>query len=347
MTTDIVLFGTRNQMRQQAAAISVIQLLRESCFLSHDRQRHLACRDRALELLNFSQDSDVPSDDRIEEAIRRSPQFAAQFYCLGRAYACASCGSLMGPGYTTCPECSAPVDEPTGILAKPEWETRLTTKALEIAILTDAASQGLLMHTINRTVRLFVLRNQLGHSSLDSWQFRVKEIRETVLDAWPEGYKPSKESWEYRYIRACAVFWVVAWPMLRQAFNLQAIDERFNSKLIRAVSVSAQRWADAGADGGEYASLVRQILDAGHLDAEKLIAALVPPSQNGSANRGRLILHPPEIIMRGSVVYSPLGDPWLLSPLEPEEDKAIIERYGLLVEEPDLAASRFLPEEPS
>jgi hypothetical protein len=118
-----------------------------------------------------------------------------------------------------------------------------------VAIATRLVVDELLMVTIFRSVRLLVLRNLASQSDQDSWEMRAREIREMVLDAWPEGSKPGRDTWEFRFIRTCAVFWLVSWPMLKGRFTLDEIDG-WSTKLVRAVAVSSQRWADAGADPG-------------------------------------------------------------------------------------------------
>lgn len=335
-TQGIVLFGSTDRMRRQTADVAVMQLIQESCFLSPERARHAACRAKALEILGLYD----ATDEAILAAISAHARFAMNFYCQGAATRCSGCGGLVGPGHLGCPECGQVLEQPVGVLARPEWETRLTTKALEVAITTALVVDDLLMVTIHRTVRLLVLRNLLSQSGQSHWKLRASEIRQTVLDAWPEGRKPDKESWEYRFIRACAVFWVVGWPMLKAAFTLPEVDERFNTRLVRAVSISAARWADAGADPDDYGHLVRGIMETDGLNKEKAILALSPadivradpadpadPETQPAALA--VVLHPPELFMRGTIAYTPLGVPWLAIPLEQAEVEALETRYGI------------------
>lgn len=328
-TQSIVLFGSPDRMRRQAADAAVTQLIQESCFLSPERQRHDACRAKALEIFGW-QDA---TDAAIIVAIQGHARFALDFYCLGAALNCAACGALVGPGYPACPECGLVIEQPVGILAKPEWETRLTTKALEVAITTSLVADDLLMYTIHRTIRLFVLRNQLNQSTLDNWQTRVREIRQALLDAWPEGREPDKDSWEYRFIRTSAAFWVVAWPMLKGFLSLNEVDA-FTTKLVRAIATSATRWADAGADPLDYGQLVSRILASASIDKVRAISALSPadiaPAEGDTAPKaGKVVLHPPELLMRGSIAYTPQGAPWLAIPLHPPEVDALAATYGL------------------
>lgn len=325
----IVLFGSTDRMRRQAADMAVTQLIEESCFLSPERQRHDACRAKALEILGFYDATDAA----IQVAIPAHARFAMDFYCQGAALVCAACGALIGPGHRACPECGLAIEQPVGVLARPEWETRLTTKALEVAVATTLVADDLLMYTIHRTVRLFVLRNLLNQSSLDSWQTRVREIRETVLDAWPEGRKPDKESWQYRFIRVSAAFWVVAWPMLKDFLSLQQVDA-FNTRLVRAIAASATRWADANADPLDYGQLVSRILSSESIDKVRAIQALSPadvtPVEGDEAPRaGKVVLHPPELLMRGTIAHTPLGAAWLAIPLHPPEVEALETRFGV------------------
>ncbi|MEI2691580.1 MAG: hypothetical protein V9H69_18510 [Anaerolineae bacterium] len=194
-----------------------------------------------MELLALDATAD---DGTIERAIQAQPAFFYAFYCQGAAAVCAACGELIEPGQPACPNCGLALEEPLGLLARPEWERRLTTRGLEVAIATRLVVDELLMVTIFRSVRLLVLRNLANQSDQDSWEMRAREIREMVLDAWPEGSKPGRDTWEFRFIRTCAVFWLVAWPMLKGRFTLEEIDG-WSTKLVRAVAVSSQRWADA------------------------------------------------------------------------------------------------------
>ena len=339
MTREIVLFGSVRDMRQQTATIAVLGLVSESCFLSPERGRHSHCRRRALELLALDATAD---DGTIERAIQSQPAFFYAFYCQGAAAVCASCGELIEPGQSQCSQCGLALEEPLGLLAKPEWERRLTTRGLEVAIATRMVADELLMHTIFRSVRLFVLRNLANQSQQDSWEMRAKEIRELVLDAWPETSRPGRDTWEFRFIRVCAVFWLVAWPMLRGRFTLDEIDG-WSTKLVRAVAVSSQRWADAEADPADYAAAVEAILSASGISKEQAILALAPigVAREQRPEPGKVVIHPPELVYeRAKRAYSKLGDPWLVIWLDPDEDRMLVEK-GIPLDDPGEVASRF------
>jgi hypothetical protein len=187
-----------------------------------------------------------------------------------------------------------------------------------------------------------VLRNLAGQSPRDDWEVRAREIRELVLDAWPEGVRPGRDTWEFRFIRTCAVFWLVAWPMLKERFTLEEIDG-WNTRLVRAVAVSSQRWADAGADGQDYAGAVDAILATPGINKEQAILALAPTdaAPHRRPEPGKVVIHPPELVYeRAKRAYSKFGDPWLVIWLEPDEDRMLVEK-GIPLDDPNDVASRF------
>ena len=338
MAADLVLLGSPDRLRRHAAGLAAAQLVQESCFLSPERARHGACRQQALALLGL----DDAGDDQFLAAIQADPAFAQAFHCQGAAAVCAACGGLAGPGALACPECGQALAQPVGVLARPEWERRLVTRGLEIAITTTLVADSFLMHSIQRTVRLLVLRNLLGQSPLDDWRVRVREVRATVLDAWPEARRPGSDTWEYRFIRACAVFWVLAWPMLAEGFTLEEVDG-WSSKLVRAAAVSSQRWAEAGADPATYGRLVRGIMDAEGLQREQALLALAPNdlAGEGTVPAGAVVLHPPELVYERSVrALDSAGTPWLLIELAPEEDQVLAHK-GIRLADPGDVAQRF------
>jgi hypothetical protein len=339
VTRDIILSGSVQDMRQQTATIATLGLISESCFLSPERGRHGHCRAHALALLGLHETAD---DAAIERAVQAQPAFFYAFYCQGAAAVCAACGELIEPGQPACSQCGLALEEPLGLLAKPEWERRLTTRGLEVAIATRLVVDELLMVTIFRSVRLLVLRNLAGQSSLDDWEVRAREIRELVLDAWPEGSKPGRDTWEFRFIRTCAVFWLVSWPMLRGRFTLEQID-RWSTKLVRAVAVSSQRWVDAGADAADYAAAVEAILGTTGINKEQAILALAPigVAREQRTEPGKVVIHPPELVYeRAKRAYSKFGDPWLVIWLDPDEDRMLVEK-GIPLDDPGELASRF------
>lgn len=339
MSHEIVLSGSLQNMRRQASVLAVLCLVSETCFFSSERGRHGQCRAEALHLLGLD---DAADDATLEQAILASLTFAWQFHCQGAASLCASCGSLIEPGYPACLECGVILEQPVGVLARPEWENRLTTRALEIAIATRTVADDLLMYTIFRSVRLLVLRNLANQSSLENWELRAHELREMILDAWPEGCKPGKDTWEYRFIRACAVFWLVAWPMLKERFTLDEIDS-WNTKLVRATAVSSQRWADAGAEPESYAEAVEAIVESTGIDRERAIAALAPSDLRPESDTGarRVVIHPPDLVYeRSTRARSRLGDTWLLIALEPDEDEVLAGK-GVRLEDASEVARRF------
>jgi len=339
MARDIVLSGSVQDMRQQTATLATLGLISESCFLSPERGRHGHCRSRALQLLGLDETAD---DATIERAIQAQPAFFYAFYCQGAAAICASCGELIEPGQAACSQCGVALEGPLGLLAKPEWERRLTTRGLEVAIATRLVVDELLMFTIFRSVRLLVLRNLANQSDLDDWERRAREIRELVLDAWPEGHKPGRDTWEFRFIRTCAVFWLVAWPMLKGRFTLDQIDG-WNTKLVRAVAVSSQRWADAGADPTDYSAALEAILRTTGINKEQAILALAPigVAREQRSEAGKVVIHPPELVYeRAKRAYSKFGDPWLVIWLEPAEDRMLVEK-GIPLDDPNEVANRF------
>jgi hypothetical protein len=339
VTREIILSGSVQDMRQQTATLATLGLISESCFLSPERGRHGHCRRRALELLALDATAD---DGTIERAIQMQPAFFYAFYCQGAAAVCVSCGELIEPGEPTCSQCGLALEEPLGLLARPEWERRLTMRGLEVAIATRLVVDELLMITIFRSVRLLVLRNLANQSDQDSWEMRAREIREMVLDAWPEGVRPGRDTWEFRFIRTCAVFWLVSWPMLRDRFTLDEIDG-WSTRLVRAVAVSSQRWADAGAIPADYAAALEAILATTGINKEQAILALTPTNaaREQRPEPAKVVIHPPELVYeRAKRAYSKFGDPWLVIWLDPDEDRMLVEK-GIPLDDPGELASRF------
>ena len=332
MTQALTRIGKLSEMRSQAANIACLQLIRDSCFLSPDVRRHRACRNEALRILEHEEASDEILDEDIRDGIN---DFAMKFYCRGAASQCASCGEMIPNGSKACLVCGQVIDEPAGILAKPTWENRLTLTAFEVAIATSVAVDGLLTYSINRTVRLIVLRNLLHQSDRDNWKIRAHEIRESLLDRWPDEQKPDPSSWQIRFIRACAAFWLVGWPMLESQFDLAEIDQKFNSRLVRAVSISAARWLEADQDGEDYGRLVRGIIDTNGIDKEKAILAISPAdleqAESGNDPREKqVVLHPPELLMRGTISHTVSGEAWLNIPLSDDEKEILESNFGVV-----------------
>lgn len=334
--TDMMLarLGTQADMRQQAVNIATLQMIQDSCFWSPEKHRHSECRRAAYEITGHEPDSGWLADGELKEVIQNGRfDFAMKFYCRGAQYVCGSCGSLVPNGMKGCPECGQAIEEQAGVLAIPEWQTRLTLKTMEVAVNTALQVDQLITHNIHRTMRLLALRNLLNQSDRDSWKIRANELREQVLDAWPDGLKPDKDSWQFRFCRASAVFWIVGWPMLEDHFTLEEVDKLFNVRLIKAVSVSAAKWVDAEADPGSYGRIVRGIIDASDLDKEKAIlglspADLVAASGKDAAKEKVLVLHPPELLMRGTLFNVPSGA-WLAIPISEPEFEILESRFGV------------------
>jgi hypothetical protein len=309
-------------MRQQSGALATLALITDSCFLSPERGRHDHCRQEALDLLEMN----GGTDNEICAAILSNPEFAMQFYCQGAATACGNCGSLVLPGNLSCPECEEAF-ELTGALAIPEWQLRLVGKTLEIAVNTTEIANELLTYTINRTVRVIVLRNLLGQVQAMPLHLKAKEIREYILSLWPEGKMPAKDSWEFRFIRISAAFWTVAWPMLKTVFTLEEVDE-WSTAMIRAVANSATKWADAEANPNDYAQTVRAIMDAEGFNKTAAINGLVPTDMQEQEYKqpDPLILHPATLIPRGWIIT--IGDSAFLTiPVTPDEREALETTY--------------------
>lgn len=333
-----VLADDPKEMREVAAVTSNLYLILESCFMNPAiGHRHEYCREKAVGLLGLERDVD---NEAIWDAAQDSRDFHTKFYCLGEAVTCANCGSLVPPGWKSCPQCDEEVTQLASLLAKPQWQQRMTIKALEVAIATDEVSSKFLMYSINNTVRLYVASNFLGHSSNDPWTLQVKHIRDAVVDIWPEDKRPDSQTWEYRYIRACAVFWLLAWPMLEKYFNFRESME-FSSPFIRSIAASAQRWVEADADPDEYGRLVREAMDNTKVNALEMIRAIAPASQDeGESGKTRVVFRPEEVLRRGNLAYVN-GDAWLVIPLEPEEASIMISHYRIVEESPQSIIERI------
>lgn len=328
MTTDIVLYGNLTSMRRQAAATAVISLIEGSCFLSPEGHKHEHCRATAINLLGIT--SWTISDDNMREAIMDSDTFISQFYCQGAATGCATCGAMVPPGYSKCPDCDQEIVVPAGVLALAEWQTNLTGAALQVAIATHLIAGDLLSYTIHRTTRLVVLRNMLNQSELDDWNTRAREVRSHILDQWPEGSQPQKDSWEHRFIRISASFWLVAWPMLKLKFTLEEIDE-WNTKMIRAAVASATKWEDAGASPASYAEIVKAITASRDLDQVAAIKGVSPADMDDDDDepevKPKLFIHPPELVVRGKLVVTEKGH-FLGVPISEEEMETLMMVWG-------------------
>jgi hypothetical protein len=329
MTTDIVLYGNLTDMRRQAANTAVISLLEGSCFLSPDWNKHKHCRATAIKLLGLERW--MPDGDEFRETIMASSTFVSQFYCQGAATGCANCGAMVLPGYNKCPDCDQEIDVPTGVLALAEWQTNLTGAALQVAIATHLIAGDLLSYTIHRTTRLVVLRNMLNQSDLDDWNTRAREVRNHILDQWPEGSQPAKDSWEHRFIRISAAFWLVAWPMLKKRFTLEEIDG-WNTKMIRAAVVSATKWEDAGANPESYAEIVKAITASEDLDQVAAIRGVSPADMEDEDYtleevKPKLFIHPPELVVRGKLVVTEKGH-FLGVPISEEEMETLMLVWG-------------------
>lgn len=334
--TDMMLarLGTQTDMRQQAVSIATLQMIQDSCFWSPERYRHVECREAACKIIEYKPDGGLNDSDLMEIIQRNEFNFAMKFYCHGAQHTCGSCSSLIPNGMKGCPTCGQAIEQQSGVLAVPEWEARLTLKTMEVAVNTALQVDQLITYNIHRTMRLLALRNLLSQSDRDSWKTRANELREQVLDAWPDGLKPDKDSWQFRFCRASAVFWIVGWPMLEDHFTLDEVDKLFNVRLIKAVSVSAAKWVDAKADPDSYGRIVRGIMDASDLDKEKAILGLSPAdlavAVNGKdeAKEKVLVLHPPELLMRGTL-FNALSGAWLAIPVSEPEFEILESRFGV------------------
>lgn len=328
------------QMREDAARMATTSLLQGSCFLSPERARHAECRDVAREMLGFTPDA---GDNQIIAAINRDDAFPMAFYCRGAAGSCAKCGGLIGPGRGRCPECGQVLEVPVGLLAKPEWELRLTTEALQVAVTTTVVADDFLTFTMMRTVRLFVLRNLLSQSEQHSWQSRAAEIRDTVLNVWPEDRRPDKDTWQARYLRMAATFWIVVWPMLEKHVSLDTVDG-WTSRMFKAVTASGLRWHEAQANPALFGPLVAEIIASADINHERAIQALSPadlveieeeddqPRQIKAqlvqrATARAVVLPVNELIFhRGVRIYDDDGQPFLVVPLGVDEDGFLAEK---------------------
>lgn len=333
MTRSLTRLNEPANVRFELAGAATLEILETSCFLSSEAWRHVSCRTKALEFMGLGKEA---SDAEIVNFIEKHPSFGLQgFYCQGAAVICGECGGIIGPGYRACPSCGVTLDEPIGILAKPEWETRVTLTSLDVIIATTLLINNLLGQNIHKTIKLLVLRNLINQSPLATWNARVNEIRNTIVDRWPEGHKPETTSWQYKFIRVSAIFWVVAWPMLKKYFTLEEVDEIFNTRLVRAVGISAPKWYDAGADPDVYGKLMRLIIDADGLDKEAAIKGLSPndiqSAENvaASGNAKVMVLHPPELIVRGNIVRSQSGSALLAVAVTEDEVQILESQYGL------------------
>lgn len=330
MTEEIVLYGSLSTMRRQAATQSVVALIEETCFLSPEKARHGHCRIAALTILGLSYEG--TSDAQIKSAIAKSETFVSQFYCRGAATTCANCGLMVLPGYTECPSCEQKIDVPAGVLAIPEWQTRLTSQALRVAITTHLVAGDLLSYTIHRTTRLIILRNMLSQSDAESWERRAEEVRNFILDHWPEDHQPKRDSWEFRFIRISAAFWLVAWPMLKKEFTLDQVDS-WNTMMIRAAVTSAVKWQDAGASPEAYASIVSEIVQTPDLNQVAAVRGVSPADlmdaeeEEEPASSPPLFIHPPELLVRGQLVVTDNGS-FLGVPISEQEMEALMMTWG-------------------
>lgn len=340
--TSIALYGTVEDMRRQVANVAVLALIEESCFLSPEALRHELCRDIARELVGW-QDEYGPS--AMADAIRRHPTFAMDFYCRGAAHVCGRCGAVVAPGHKACPDCTSPIEH-QDILLRPAWETRLVTKGLEVAITTSLAADGLVMVTLHRTTRLFALRNLLNHSAKADWQLRTKHIRAAILDAWPEGKKPEHDSWEVRWLRESATFWVLVWPHLAAYLTLEQVDA-LNTRFIRAITASAVKWTTAGGDMDLFARLVDGVLKLDGVDKVAALAALRPDGMAGDADRAagkgkQSVLQPAELLRRGELVETFPGGAALVIELDEAEVALLETGYGIKMGDPGAIAQLFV-----
>ncbi len=334
MTRALTRLGSVSEMRRQTANLATQQLIKDSCFLSAEANRHTRCREKAIEILGYTPEAIAQlTDDDLDNDIRDGLQdFAMKFYCRGASIRCGSCGDMIPNGARACPKCGVIVTEPAGVLAKPEWETRLTLTAFEVAIASSIITDDLMMYSIHNTVRLLVLRNLLNQSEDDHWKVRVHDIRQHMLDRWPDGRKPENGSWQIRFIRASAVFWLLGWWALEDYFTIEEVDRMFNTHLVKAVAVSVGRWADAGAYLDDYGRLVHGIMNTPGINREKAILAISPEDLKSAetdddTREKQIVLHPPELLSRGTITYSVQGEPWLVIPVKPPEVEILEARF--------------------
>lgn len=321
-------------MRRQTANLAALQLIKDSCFLSADAFRHTRCREEAIKIFGYTSEAiERLTNDDLNDDIRDGlDDFAMKFYCRGASIRCTSCGDIIPNGARACPNCGVIVIEPAGVLAKPEWETRLTLTAFEVAIASSIITDDLMMYSIHNTARLLVLRNLLNQSENDHWKVRVHDIRQHMLDRWPDGRKPENGSWQIRFMRASAVFWLLGWSALEDYFTMEEVDRMFNTHLVKAVAVSVGRWVDAGADLSDYGRLVHGIMSTPEINREKAILAISPEDLEAAetgddAREKQIVLHPPELLSRGTITYSIQGDPWLVIPVKPPEVEILEARF--------------------
>lgn len=334
MTRALTRLGSISDMRRQTANLAALQLIKDSCFLSAEANRHTHCREKAIEIMGYTPETIAQlTDDDLDDDIRDGLQdFAMKFFCRGASITCWSCGNLIPNGARACQKCGVIVTEPAGVLAKPEWETRLTLTAFEVAIASSLITDELMMYSIHSTARLLVLRNLLNQSENDHWKVRAHDIRQHMLDRWPDGRQPETGSWQIRFMRASAVFWLLGWPALRNYFSMEAVEKLFNTHLIKAVAVSVGRWADADVDLDDYGRLVHGIMLTPGINKEKAIRAISPEdlkeAETGEDARERqIVLHPPELLTRGMITYSATGEPWLVIPVKQPEVEILEARF--------------------
>jgi hypothetical protein len=251
---------------------------------------------------------------------------------------------VVAPGHTACPDCSSAIEHQE-TLQRPAWETRLVTKGLEVAITTSMAADGLVMYTLHRTTRLFALRNLLNHAARTDWQLRAKHIRAAILDAWPEGKQPAHDSWEVRWLRESATFWVLVWPPLSAYLTLEQVDA-LNTRLVRAITASAVKWTTAGGDMDLFARLVDGVLHLEGVDRVAALAALRPdivagPGDPAAAPARQAVLQPAALLRRGALVETFAGGTALVIELAAEEVEVLESSYGLKAAETRTVAQLF------
>lgn len=308
-------------IRQRASAQAAHSLIEDSCFLSPEGKKHGLCIQSAAELLGVLYGyQDLTSDD-WRNLIAQSETFAFEFFCRGHN---TSKGNVP-------------------VLAAEEWEHRLVDRGLEIAIATAQATDGLMMYTIHRTARLYAERNYLNHSEGMDARLRIKHIRSSILDAWPEGEKPEHDTWEVRWIRESVTFWTLAYPYLGKIDDDTI--EAFNTRYIRAIAGSAMRWYQSESDMQQYGDIVANIMNMEGVDKVAAIAAISPLSQKEKKEEKKAYtIHPPELIRRGEIVETASGLTMLVIKLEENEPDLLQIGYGVLGIEHDDFLSMFVSE---
>ena len=199
---------------------------------------------------------------------------------------------------------------------------------------------------LHRTTRLFALRNLLNHSEKTDWQLKAKHIRSAILDAWPEGRKPEHDSWEVRWIRESATFWVLVWPYLSRYLSLQQVDE-LNTRLIRAISSSAVKWSTAGGNMDLFARLVDGVLNMEGVDRVAALAALRPDMVTADADQPetkakQAVLQPVALLSRGELIETLTGGTALIIELDDEEVALLATGYGIKMGDPGEIAQLFV-----